>query len=158
MEKPAFSPASRLKRSALSTPSKRRTNICYSIITSDRMRNVLLGCVRAEVVYRLFARATPPPAVGFGNMTMERVTVTVGAAARSSSSILWRRMDSLNLLHVTEKITDLPACLQLLVLQMVRYSRYCMAYSFNNQACLPVGGNEIISTRVLSPVHDPRMR
>lgn len=27
----------------------------------------------------------PPPAVGFGNMTMERVTVTVGAAARSSS-------------------------------------------------------------------------
>lgn len=76
------------------------------------MRNGLLGCVRAEVVYRLFARATPPPAVGFGNMTMERVTVTVGAAARSSSSILWRRMDSLNLLHVlTEKITDLPACL-----------------------------------------------
>lgn len=29
----------------------------------------------------------------------------------SSSSILWRRMDSLNLLHVIEKITDLPACL-----------------------------------------------
>lgn len=53
----------------------------------------------------------PPPAVGFGNMTMERVTVTAGAAARSPSSILWRRMDSLNLLHVTEKITDLPACL-----------------------------------------------
>lgn len=72
--------------------------------------------------------------------------------------ILWRRMDSLNLLHVTEKINDLPACLQPLILQMVRYSRYCMAYSFNNQACLPVGGNEIISTRVLSPVHDPRMR
>lgn len=47
------------------------------------MRNVLLGCVRAEVVYRLFARATPPPAVGFGNMTMKRVTVTVGAAARA---------------------------------------------------------------------------
>lgn len=162
MEKPAFSPASRLKRSALSTPLERRTNICYSIITSDRKRNVLLGCVRAEVVYRLFARATPPPAVGFGNMTMERVTVTVGATARSSSSILWRRMDSLNLLHVTEKITDLtaclPACLQPLILQMVRYSRYCMAYSFNNQACLPVGVNEIISTRVLSPVHDPRMR
>lgn len=42
------------------------------------MRNVLLGCVRAEVVYRLFARATPPPAVGFGNMTKERVTVTAG--------------------------------------------------------------------------------
>lgn len=35
------------------------------------------------------------------------------------SSILWRRMDPLNLLHVTENITDLPACLQPLILTLV---------------------------------------